>query len=252
MQMAVPSALSTMTWLGRGPHENYWDRHTGAAVGRYTGRVVDLVHDYVRPQENANRTDVRWLALTDASGAGLLASGLPLLSASAWPYTMQELESATHTNELPHRGRPAAAARSTSTTDRWAWAATTAGARARTWSTRWSQAVRVPFPPARVHSLAGRDRRRGAPAAAAALATSAQDKEGRGPVDSILGDHEGAHRVRHGRTRARRERLAGRGRDARALWEEDRRASTGSCATSRRRRPPGRSSASARSHASAR
>ena len=103
MQMAVPAALSTMTWLGRGPHENYWDRATGAAVGRYSGKVADLVHDYVRPQENGNRTDVRWLALTDASGAGLLASGLPLLSVSAWPYTMDDLEKATHTNELPRR-----------------------------------------------------------------------------------------------------------------------------------------------------
>jgi beta-galactosidase len=103
MQMAVPAALSTMTWLGRGPHENYWDRATGAAVGRYSGRVADLIHDYVRPQENANRTDVRWVALTDAKGAGLLASGLPLLSVSAWPYTMNDLERATHTNELPRR-----------------------------------------------------------------------------------------------------------------------------------------------------
>ena len=96
-------ALGTMTWLGRGPHENYWDRHTGAAVGRYSGRVEDLVHDYVRPQENGNRTDVRWVALTDADGAGLLASGLPLLSVSAWPYTMEDLEKATHVNELPRR-----------------------------------------------------------------------------------------------------------------------------------------------------
>jgi beta-galactosidase len=103
MQMAVPAALSTMTWLGRGPHENYWDRATGAPVGRYTGRVADLVHDYVRPQENGNRTDVRWVALTDASGAGLLASGLPLLGVSAWPYTMEDLEKATHVNELPRR-----------------------------------------------------------------------------------------------------------------------------------------------------
>jgi beta-galactosidase len=103
MQMAVPAALSTMTWLGRGPHENYQDRATGAAVGRYSGRLEDLIHDYVRPQENGNRTDVRWLALTDASGAGLLASGLPLLSVSAWPYTMEDLERATHTNELPRR-----------------------------------------------------------------------------------------------------------------------------------------------------
>ena len=106
MQMAVPSALSTMTWLGRGPHENYWDRNSGAAVGRYSGHVADLVHDYVRPQENANRTDVRWVALTDSSGAGLLASGLPLLSVSAWPYAMEQLENAMHVNELPHRRSP--------------------------------------------------------------------------------------------------------------------------------------------------
>jgi beta-galactosidase len=103
MQMAVPGSLSTMTWLGRGPHENYWDRHTGAAVGRWSGEVAELVHGYVRPQENANRTDVRWVALTGADGSGLLASGLPLLSVSAWPYTMADLERATHVHELPHR-----------------------------------------------------------------------------------------------------------------------------------------------------
>ena len=68
MQMAVPAALGTMTWLGRGRHENYWDRHSGAPVGRYSGRVDQLIHDYVRPQENGNRTDVRWIALTDADG----------------------------------------------------------------------------------------------------------------------------------------------------------------------------------------
>jgi beta-galactosidase len=103
MQMAVPAALSTMTWLGRGPHENYWDRHTGAPVGRYSGPVADLVHDYVRPQENANRTDVRWIALTGPDGSGLLASGLPLLSVSAWPYTMEDLETTTHAGLLPRR-----------------------------------------------------------------------------------------------------------------------------------------------------
>jgi beta-galactosidase len=103
MQMAVPAALANVTWFGRGPHENYWDRRTGAAVGRYGGRVEEFVHDYVRPQENGNRTDVRWIALTDGSGAGLLASGLPLLSVSAWPYTMADLEAATHVHELPRR-----------------------------------------------------------------------------------------------------------------------------------------------------
>jgi len=92
-----------MTWFGRGPHETYDDRKTGAAVGLYSGQVEDLIHDYVRPQENANRTDVRWLALTDEDGVGLLAVGMPLLSVSAWPYTMEDLESAKHIHELPRR-----------------------------------------------------------------------------------------------------------------------------------------------------
>jgi beta-galactosidase len=103
MQMAIPASLGTMTWFGRGPHENYWDRKTGAAVGRYSGRVAELIHDYVRPQENGNRTDVRWVALTDAGGTGLLAVGQPQLSVSAWPYTMEDLETATHIHKLPRR-----------------------------------------------------------------------------------------------------------------------------------------------------
>ena len=103
MQMAVPGTYDTMTWYGRGPHETYEDRKTGAAVGSYSGRVEELVHDYVRPQENGNRTDVRWVTLTDADGDGLLAAGMPLLSVSAWPYTMEDLEKATHVHELPRR-----------------------------------------------------------------------------------------------------------------------------------------------------
>jgi beta-galactosidase len=103
VQMAVPGRFHTMSWYGRGPHESYDDRKTGAAVGRYSGRVEDLIHDYVRPQENGNRTDVRWATLTDEKGDGLLAVGMPLLNVSAWPYTMEDLEKATHVNELPRR-----------------------------------------------------------------------------------------------------------------------------------------------------
>ncbi len=101
MQMAVPAEFSRMAWYGRGPHENYWDRKTGAAVGLYSGAVEELIHIYVRPQENANRTDVRWVALTNSEGAGLLAVGMPLLSVSAWPFTMDQLQQARHTHELP-------------------------------------------------------------------------------------------------------------------------------------------------------
>jgi len=103
MQMAMPGAFDTMTWYGRGPHESYDDRKTGAAVGRYSGKVEELIHDYVRPQENGNRTDVRWVTLTNSDGDGLLAMGMPLLNVSAWPYTMEDLEKAQHIHELPRR-----------------------------------------------------------------------------------------------------------------------------------------------------
>lgn len=65
--------------------------------------MTELVHPYVRPQENGNRTDVRWVALRNEAGVGLLAVGMPLLSVSAWPYTMDDLEAAEHAHELPHR-----------------------------------------------------------------------------------------------------------------------------------------------------
>jgi beta-galactosidase len=103
MQMAIPGEFSTMSWYGRGPNESYWDRKTGSAVGLYSGPVEEQFHPYVRPQETGNKTDVRWLALTNKKGAGLLAVGMPLLSASAWPFTMDDLEKATHINKLPRR-----------------------------------------------------------------------------------------------------------------------------------------------------
>ncbi len=103
MQMAIPAQFSEMTWFGRGPQETYWDRKTGAAVGLYSGPVEKEIHVYVRPQENGNKTDVRWMTLTNERGAGLLAVGMPLLSVSAWPFSMEDLEKATHINELPRR-----------------------------------------------------------------------------------------------------------------------------------------------------
>ncbi len=105
MRMALDAAFDTMTWFGRGPHETYWDRHAGAAVGRYCDKVERLIHPYVRPQENGNRTDVRWAALTDTRHVGLLAVGMPLLNVSAWPYAQEDLELASHDCLLPRRNR---------------------------------------------------------------------------------------------------------------------------------------------------
>ena len=68
----VPADLKNAEWFGRGPHESYADRQTGAAVGRYTMDVDDMFFPYIRPQETGNRTDIRWLVLRKANGTGLL------------------------------------------------------------------------------------------------------------------------------------------------------------------------------------
>ena len=104
MQMQLPGQFDTISWYGRGPLETYWDRKTGGKLGIFSGNIMSQIHHYVRPQENGNKTDVRWIAFTDADGTGLLARGLPLIEASAWPYDQADLEAATHDYQLPHRG----------------------------------------------------------------------------------------------------------------------------------------------------
>jgi beta-galactosidase len=104
MQVRLPGEYNTVTWFGRGPRESYWDRCTGAAVGRYQAPVEKQVHRYVRPQENGNKTDVRWVALTGKDGKGLLAVGMPLLYVSAWPYGMADLEKGKHIHEPMAQG----------------------------------------------------------------------------------------------------------------------------------------------------
>lgn len=105
IQFEVPAALERVAWYGRGPHENYWDRRTSAPLGRYEATVANWTHAYVKPQENANRCDIRWLTLADTNGDGLHVEASPLspLSMSAWRCTMEDLEASKHDFELPVR-----------------------------------------------------------------------------------------------------------------------------------------------------
>ena len=104
MQLRVPGELASVEWFGRGPHENYWDRNTGAAVGRYRAPVDELFFPYMLPQESGNRTDVRWVSFTDRAGWGLKATGLPLLYFSAWHFAAEELERRKHPSEIVRSG----------------------------------------------------------------------------------------------------------------------------------------------------
>lgn len=106
LQGALPAALDHVEWYGRGPHENYRDRQTSAALGIYRASVADWVHGYTRPQENGNRGDVRWVRFTDAAGQGLCCTSLDgPLAVSLWPYSQRDLERARHDAELPRRQR---------------------------------------------------------------------------------------------------------------------------------------------------
>ncbi|TWT33964.1 Beta-galactosidase [Posidoniimonas corsicana] len=99
LRTEVPTSFTAVEWFGRGPHETYWDRKSGAPVGHYAMPTSELIHEYVRPQENGNRTDARWLAMADESGRGLLIAG-PRFDFSVWPYTQRALQRARHPHEL--------------------------------------------------------------------------------------------------------------------------------------------------------
>ncbi|MDN5215182.1 glycoside hydrolase family 2 TIM barrel-domain containing protein [Fulvivirgaceae bacterium BMA12] len=91
MSMTLQDDFDNLAWFGRGPQESYWDRKSGAAVGHYAGSVQDQYVSYVRPQENGNKTDVRWLTLTDDEGVGLMVLG-DKLGFSAHQFPMDYLD----------------------------------------------------------------------------------------------------------------------------------------------------------------
>lgn len=103
MQFQIPDKYSQMQWYGRGPHETYQDRKSGAAIGLYSGKIDEQSYSYVYPQENGNKTDVRWVSFVDNKGRGIKISGIPTLDVSAWPYSMEDLENATHAYQVPNR-----------------------------------------------------------------------------------------------------------------------------------------------------
>jgi len=103
LSLEMPGTYDRMRWYGRGPFESYCDRKESAAVGLYAGSVDEQYEPYVMPQENGNKTDVRWVALSNQDGVGLLAVGMPLLEASAHRFTAQDLTAARHLHELVPR-----------------------------------------------------------------------------------------------------------------------------------------------------
>ncbi|MEM6964151.1 MAG: glycoside hydrolase family 2 TIM barrel-domain containing protein [Bacteroidota bacterium] len=99
MTLNLPKDFSTITWLGKGPHENYVDRNHAAFVGTYKSTLEDFPFTYVYPQANGNRTATRWVNFLNDSDQGIRISG-NLFEFSAHPYSNENIESATTTCEL--------------------------------------------------------------------------------------------------------------------------------------------------------
>jgi beta-galactosidase len=102
--MRVAKDFENIRWCGRGPWENYSDRKESADLGVWQGTVGRQYISYVRPQENGNKEDTRWLELTDATGAGVkISAAQNPISFSALHFTANDLAAARHNYELQPR-----------------------------------------------------------------------------------------------------------------------------------------------------
>jgi len=91
--LQLAKQYNTISWYGRGPGENYWDRKTASLIGAYTQTLQQQYFPYARPQESGNKTEVRHVSFTNAKGKGVqFAYADSLLSFAALPYSMDDLD----------------------------------------------------------------------------------------------------------------------------------------------------------------
>ena len=103
LTMSVCKSLQNVQWFGKGPGEQYPDTQLAGKLGIWKATVDELYTPYVMPQENGNRMDVRWVALANGRGEGLLAIGMPTMNFSAHWYTAADMEVARHQTDLAKR-----------------------------------------------------------------------------------------------------------------------------------------------------
>ncbi|MRX66288.1 glycoside hydrolase family 2 TIM barrel-domain containing protein [Maribacter luteus] len=100
LQFQLPKSFNQVSWYGRGPFETYPDRKTGAKFGVYDSNANEMYVPYILPQDYGNRTDVRWLKVSDEKGNGLLISGDLPLNFSLHKYDTDNLSRAVYTYQL--------------------------------------------------------------------------------------------------------------------------------------------------------
>ena len=93
MQLQMPASFSKLEYYGRGPEENYIDRHSSSFIGKYEANVKDEYYPYVRPQESGNHTDIRYFSIFNpTTGKGITFEGYAPMECSAIPYLVENLD----------------------------------------------------------------------------------------------------------------------------------------------------------------
>jgi hypothetical protein len=98
------AGFEQVEWYGRGPQENYIDRNVGTKIGHYRGTVDAQYYPYILPQENGNKTDVRWFSLSNGD-CTVTFTAEDTMEFSVGHYTADDLFSSYHTNELIDKKR---------------------------------------------------------------------------------------------------------------------------------------------------
>ena len=92
MQLQMPQQYNTVKYYGRGPAENYSDRHSSEFLGVYENKVADEYFPYIRPQESGNHTDIRWFRVVNAEGKGFEFYSNAPMEVSALNYLTEDLD----------------------------------------------------------------------------------------------------------------------------------------------------------------
>jgi beta-galactosidase len=101
MMFTLGKEFDTMNFYGNGPHETYIDRNTSAKLGIYSIKVADQMTHYLVPQENANKTGVRWAEFVNSDGFGIRFDAEDTMEVSPSFYTPVETEEYDHDYKLP-------------------------------------------------------------------------------------------------------------------------------------------------------
>ena len=98
LSLRLDRSLERMAYYGRGPYENYIDRCSGSFFGEWRSTVTEQFVDYVRPQDNGSKCDVRWVSFRDVAGKGVRFSASVPLYVQALHFAQEDLEFSRHRN----------------------------------------------------------------------------------------------------------------------------------------------------------